>query len=149
MNPFRHYRAVWPILDATRTHTQHVTEAAPDLTALLTQGRLQPHGDIRWRVMPGRLVAGSRGAATVLVADVCVEQLPRPATERTQEPRPQHARLAWLEDIEHLAATGHTLTDVAHRTRVQPDSVRVRLHRAHRDDLTAALTRNETTRNAA
>lgn len=81
----QHWRAIWPVLDESRTLSELVGEASDQLPGMFARARLRPIGRPRWSVRPGADIPGSGGAATVLVADVPVTAVPRDVDTVTGE----------------------------------------------------------------
>jgi hypothetical protein len=79
-----HYRGIWPVLDESRPLRDLIAEAETDLPWLLATSRVERSlwGRPRWSKRPGRDVAGSGGAAEVLVVDLSVVPVRR-EVERT------------------------------------------------------------------
>jgi len=71
-----HFRAIWPVLDHHIPLTDLTDEAWPELNDLAHRSRYTIAGRPRWCIRPGSDVAGSGGAALVLVADVPVAPIP-------------------------------------------------------------------------
>lgn len=77
------FEAVWPVVDPTMPRAELLREAAEDLPNVVARHSAQLMGTPKFALKPGQGVAGSQGAALVVMCQV-------PATKT--EPRAYHSR---------------------------------------------------------
>ncbi|NYD87794.1 hypothetical protein [Cellulomonas oligotrophica] len=94
--PVHRFRAVWPVDDPQAAPSELLTQAAADLDAVAGRHALAVTHAGPPRLMPGRAVPGSGGAALVVVIDALVQRLRDVATadEAAAAPRAARARAA-------------------------------------------------------
>ncbi len=84
------FEAVWPVVDPTMPRAELLREAAEDLPNVIARHSAQVMGIPKFALKPGQGVAGSQGAALVVICRVpATKTEPRPITRG----RSQHERL--------------------------------------------------------